>query len=191
MEGVDYFETHAPVVQCTTVRLMLILEILLQLKSKQGDVVAAFVHGKLEENETVHIEMPLTFRQKGNVLKFKKTLYGLRQSPRAFWKYLTEAMVAVGMQVSRLDPCLFVSDRVTAVAFVDDILFWSVDEAYINELGAKLREQGLLLEEEGDAAGYLGVEMTKTEEGLIEMKQTGLIDRVLEALGLDSKLATN
>ncbi len=44
------------------------------------------------------------------------------------------------MQVSKLDPCLFVSDRVTAVAFVDDTLFWSVDEAYINELGGKLRE---------------------------------------------------
>eukprot|EP00956_Cyclotella_meneghiniana_P003660 scaffold4452_cov40-Cyclotella_meneghiniana.AAC.3 len=63
-----------------------------------------------------------------------------------------------------------VNDKVTAVAFVDDILFWSTDEAYINELGSKLRKEGLLLEEDGDAAGYLGVEMTKTEEGLIEMK---------------------
>jgi len=191
LEGIDFFETYAPVVQWTTVRLMLILEILLQLKSKQGDVAAAFVHGKLEDHEKVHIEMPLGFRQKGKVLKLKKTLYGLRQSPRAFWKYLTEAMVAAGMQVSKLDPCLFVSDKVTAVAFVDDILFWSTDEAYINQLGARLRKEGLLLEEEGDAAGYLGVEMTKTEEGLIEMKQTGLIDRILEALGLDTKYATN
>eukprot|EP00956_Cyclotella_meneghiniana_P015029 scaffold22790_cov42-Cyclotella_meneghiniana.AAC.1 len=65
LEGVDFFETYAPVVQWTTVRLMLILEILLQLKSKQGDVAAAFVHGKLEDHEKVHIEMPLGFRQKG------------------------------------------------------------------------------------------------------------------------------
>jgi hypothetical protein len=55
-------------------------------------------------------------------------------------------MLAVGMEVSKLDPCLFVSDHVMAVVFVDDILFWSRDEAYINELGAKFREQGLLLE---------------------------------------------
>ena len=47
------------------------------------------------------------------------------------------------------------------MAFVDDILFWSTDEAYINELGVKLREQGLLLEQEDDAAGFLGVTMTK------------------------------
>ena len=33
--------------------------------------------------------------------------------------------------------------------------------------------------------------MCKTEEGFMELKQTGLIDRILEALGLDTKLATN
>jgi hypothetical protein len=100
-------------------------------------------------------------------------------------------MEAVGMKVSKLDPCLFVGDRVMAVAFVDDILFWSTDQAYINELGSKLREEGLLLEQEDDAAGFLGVKMTKTEGGLLEMKQTGLIDRIVEALGLDTKLAKN
>jgi len=163
---------------------------LLDLKSKQGDVTAAFLHSELGENERVYVEMPLGFRKAGKVLKLKKTLYGLRQSPRAFWKYLTNAMEAVGMKVSKLDPCLFVGDRVPAVAFVDDILFWSTDEAYINELGNKLRKEGLLLEQEDDAAGFLGVKMTKTKEGHIEMKQTGLIDRVIEALGLESKMVT-
>jgi hypothetical protein len=121
LEGVDFFETYAPVVQWTTVRLMLILEILLQLKSKQGDVTAAFLHGELGPDEKVYVEMPLGFRKKGKVLKLKKTLYGLRQSPHAFWQCLTKAMEAVGMKVSKLDPCLFVGDRVMAVAYVDDI----------------------------------------------------------------------
>ena len=85
---------------------------------------------------------------------------------------------------------MFVGERVIAVAFVDDILFWATDEAYINNLGEQLRKQGLLLEEEGDAAGFLGVTMERNEGGSIELKQTGLIDRILEVLGLDSKLAT-
>jgi hypothetical protein len=117
------------------------------------------------------------------VLKLKKTLYRLRQSPRAFWQFLTKAMTNVGITVSKSDPYLFVSERVVAVAFVDDILFWSRDEAYITKLGARLCKEGLLLEEEDDAAGYLGVDMTKTLEGYLEMKQTGLIDQILEALG--------
>ena len=68
--------------------------------------------------------MYLGFRKKGKALKFKKTLYGLRQSPRMFWKNLTKAMNEVGMKTSQFDPCMFVNDRVIAVCFVDDILFW-------------------------------------------------------------------
>ena len=93
------------------------------------------------------------------------------------------------MEVSGFNPCVFIGERVVAVAFVDDILFWATDEKYINDLGAQLRDQGLLLEEEGDAAGFLGVTMTRDDTGAIELKQTGLIDRILEALGLDTKHA--
>ena len=94
------------------------------------------------------------------------------------------------MEASGFDPCMFIGERVVAVAFVDDILFWATDEKYINDLGAQLRDQGLLLEEEGDAAGFLGVTMTRDDSGAMELKQTGLIDRILEALGLDTKHAT-
>jgi hypothetical protein len=186
IEGVDFFETYAPVVQWTTVRLMLILEVLLDLKSKQGDVTAAFLHADLGKDEEVYVEMPRGFKQDGKVLKLKKTLYGLRQSPRAFWKYLVEKMDACDMKQSSLDPCLFVGERVIAISWVDDILFWSKDEEHIHELAMKLREAGVDLEQEDDAAGFLGVRIEKNEAGQLEMKQTGLIDRVIEALGLDA-----
>jgi len=61
VEGVDFFETYAPVVQWTTIRLMLILEVLLDLKSKQGDVTAAFLHADLDEGEEVYVRMPRGF----------------------------------------------------------------------------------------------------------------------------------
>ena len=47
LEGIDFFETYAPVVHWTTICLMFILEVLLSLKSKQGDVLAAFLHADL------------------------------------------------------------------------------------------------------------------------------------------------
>ncbi len=67
----------------------------------------------------------------------------------------------------------------TAVAFVDDLLFWSTNEAYINDLAMKLHEQGLLLEQEDDSVSYLGVQISMTAKGLLEIMQTGLIDHVL------------
>ena len=47
LEGIDFFESYAPVIQWTTIHLLLILEVLLQLKSKQGDITAAFLHSEL------------------------------------------------------------------------------------------------------------------------------------------------
>jgi hypothetical protein len=186
VHGVDFFETYAPVVQWTTIRLMLILEFLLKLKSKQGDITAAFVHANVEEGENIYVEMPRGFKQKGKVLKLKKTLYGLRQSPRAFWLYLTEKMEACGMEQSTLDPCLFIGKKVMCICYVDDLIFWALDEADIDELGDQLISVGVALEQESDAAGFLGVRMEVDQTtGLMELKQTGLIDRVIETLGLD------
>jgi len=39
LHGIDFFETYAPVVQWTTIRLMFVLEVLLGLKSLQGELL--------------------------------------------------------------------------------------------------------------------------------------------------------
>ena len=195
LEGIDFFETYAPVVQWTTIRLMFILEILLGLKSMQGDVTCAFLHADLEENETVYVDMPMGFAQYGKngkkqCLKLRKTLYGLRQSPRAFWKYITVKLEQCGLEQSKFDPCLFIGPEVICVVYVDDLIFWSKDVPLINGVAMQLRELGVDLEQEDDAAGFLGVTLDRDgPSGLIEMKQTGLIKRVIEALGLDDGYA--
>ena len=186
LEGINFFETYAPVFQWNTVRLMLILEVLLGLKSKQGDVTATFLHANLGKDEKLFVEMPRGFEVRGKngrpkVLKIFKTLYGLRQSPRAFWKYMTTKMKLYGMQHSKMDPCLFIGDKVIAIIYVDGILFWSVDKNDIHDLSMNLRLQGVELEQEDDAAGFLGVTLGRDEEtGLMEMKQVGLIDRPIQ-----------
>ncbi len=86
LEGINLFETYVPVVQWKTVHLVLILEVLLGLKLKQGDVTDDFLHAKLEEGKNVFVEMPKGFKQYAKngykkVLKLKKTLYGLCWSP--------------------------------------------------------------------------------------------------------------
>ena len=62
LEGVDFFETYAQVVQWTTIWSMFILEVLLGLKSKLGDVTCAFLHADLAPDDTVYVDMSLTFR---------------------------------------------------------------------------------------------------------------------------------
>ncbi len=62
--------------------------------------------------------------------------------------------------------------------------------ANIDRVAMELCKLGVALEQEDDAAGFHGVKMEcDSNTGLLEMKQTGLIERVVEALSLDDGYA--
>ena len=95
--------------------MLLILEFLLDLVSKQGDVLCAFLHAHLDEGENVYLKMPQGFKQyskngRAKVLSLKRTLYGLKQSPQAFWKYLVKKLTGCGQENYEFDPCLFIGE---------------------------------------------------------------------------------
>ncbi len=76
------------------------------------------------------------------------------------------------------------------VAYIDDLIFWSQEVPWINQVAMKLQDLGVDLEKEDDAAGFFGVTLDRdASTGLLEMKQTGLIKRVIKALGLDNGYA--
>ena len=113
-EGIDYFETWAPVVQWSTVRIVMTLAVKLNLISVQCDITAAFIHGRVPVTETIYVHQPRGFHG-GNgdeVLSLKRTLYGLKQSPRYFFSYISERLIKQGLNPSKFDPCLF-NERVT------------------------------------------------------------------------------
>jgi hypothetical protein len=161
----------------------------------QGNVTCAFLHADLEENKKVYVDMPMGFAQYGKngkktCLKLKKTLYGLCQSPRAFWKYITVKLQECGLEQSKFDPCLFIGPNVIWVVYIDDLIFWSREVLQINLVAMKLQDLGVDLEKEDDAAGFHGVTLDcDASTGLLEMKQTGLIKQAIKALGLDDGYA--
>jgi hypothetical protein len=81
IDGIDVFDTYAPVVAWQTIRLMMILSAVLTLVTKQVDYTAAFVQATLDEGKQVYVEMPRGFKKAGKVLKLHRALYGLRQNP--------------------------------------------------------------------------------------------------------------
>ena len=83
--------------------------------------------------------MPKGFEQydkhgKRRVLRLKKNLYGIFQSPRYFCKYLTNILIASGMLQSKLDTCLFIGVKVICIVYFDDSIFWGKDEVDIHDL---------------------------------------------------------
>jgi hypothetical protein len=90
------------------------------------------------------------------------------------------------MVQSKLDPCLFVGEKVICISYVDDLIFWACNEKDIHHIAMKSREVGVNLEQETDAAGFLGIWMERDPDtGLLEIKQEGHTLCIIEALGLD------
>ena len=73
------------------------------------------------------------------------------------------------MRQSKLDPCLFLGEKVTCILYVDVILFWTRNKDNIHNLEMYFQELGVDLEQEDDIVGFLGVTLERE-------RKTGLID---------------
>ena len=137
-----------------------------------------------------YVAQPRGFVQGTNkVLRLKPYLYGMKQSPRYFFQYLTKKLEKQGLKPSNLDPCLFLGKDLLAIIYVDDVLLYGRSDEAIDQLIKQLHDGRVCLCKEGIAEGYLGLKV-KREGNKTILSQPGNIKRVVEGLGLSSKLST-
>ena len=92
-----------------------------------------------QERSGVYIKNPRGFMQPGKVLKIIRFLYGLKQIPHNFFHRLKSNLEGTGLEpIDDVDPCLFISDKVVCMVYVDDILFFGPEERYISEAIKKI-----------------------------------------------------
>jgi hypothetical protein len=103
----------------------------------------------------VFMNMPGGFQGPGCVLKLKKSIYGLKQSPQNFYLHLKDKLKSIGFESSESDQCLFISDKVICLVYVDDTLLYADDMQVIDDCIAALINAGMGLEVEDDVAGFL------------------------------------
>ena len=78
---IDFFDTFSPVTRVTSIRLLIAIAAIHELKIHQMDVKTAFLNGDL--NEEIYMDQPEGFIQPGlenKVCKLNKSLYGLKQA---------------------------------------------------------------------------------------------------------------
>jgi hypothetical protein len=87
VEEIDFGEIFSPVAKLTSIRFILSIVVAFDLEVEQMDVKTTFLHGDLEEE--IYMKQPEGFVVKGKkelVYKLKKSLYGLKQSPRMWYQ---------------------------------------------------------------------------------------------------------
>ncbi|XP_048527792.1 uncharacterized protein LOC125507164 [Triticum urartu] len=144
--GIDYDETFAPVAKMNTVRVLVSCAANFGWKLHQLDVKNAFLHGDLKEE--VYMEIPPGFgteQTTGKVCKLKKSLYGLKQSPRAWFDRFRRAVWNMGYGQCNGDHTVFyrhIDKKITiVVVYIDDIIITGDDEEEIKRVKGCLNKE--------------------------------------------------
>jgi len=108
IEGVDYSETHASVMNTRSFRILLSLWNLDKtLDFQHWDVKTAFVNAPLDE--TIFVRPVSGYEGKGGqgkIFKLNKALYGCKQAAWAWQKYLTGLLLKKGARRHLCDECV-------------------------------------------------------------------------------------
>ena len=84
--GSDYYDTFSPVAKIVSVRLLLSMAAMRSWPLFQLDIKNVFLHDDLADE--VYMEQPpgsVAQEESGLVCKLRRSLYGLKQSPRAWF----------------------------------------------------------------------------------------------------------
>lgn len=123
---VDYKETFASVAKFASLRAILAIAAIEDLEVHSMDISNAFLNGDLEEE--VYLKQPEGFAvpgQEDKVLRLRKSLYGLKQSPRAWYKHLAATFKEMGFKKLASDASVWIwaKDGVKIIipVYVDDL----------------------------------------------------------------------
>lgn len=83
---IDYLETFSLVAKMNIIRVILALAMIKDWHLYQLDVKNASLNENLEDE--VYMALPLEHKEQGRCCKLRKTLYGLNQSPSAWFETL-------------------------------------------------------------------------------------------------------
>ena len=137
--GVDYSDTFSPFSKMTSIWLFFSLAATHNWDFHQLDIKNVFPHGNLQEE--VYMEQPPGFIAQGEIGKVcsvRKLLYGLKQSPCAWFGKFSQAVEKFGLQKSKSDHSVFYrnsnSGIILLVVYVDDIVITGSDSIGISSL---------------------------------------------------------
>ncbi|RVW94789.1 Retrovirus-related Pol polyprotein from transposon TNT 1-94 [Vitis vinifera] len=183
--GIDFQETFAPVAKLNTIRVLLSLAANLNWNLHQLDVKNAFLNGDLEEE--VYMEIPPGLKLSSSndlVCKLQKSLYGLKQSPRAWFKRFTKVIKGEEFSQGQSDHTLFIKrshgGKITVlIVYVDDIIVTGNDKEEISRFKTVLSKE-FEIKDLGTLRYFLGMEVARSSKGIFVSQRKYTLDLLKE-----------
>ena len=188
--GIDYDEIFCPVVRSESIRTVIALAAQNDLKLHQMDITTAFLNGDLDEE--VYMKQPDGFVKKGEehlVCKLKRSIYGLKQSPRCWNQTLDTHLKKMGFVQSTSDPCIYTSSSEELLIlgiYVDDIVIAGESEKKIAEVKSALAKR-FQVKDMGELHYFLGVSVKQNPKtGETWIGQPMYTQTILQKFGMEN-----
>ena len=122
------------------------------------------------------------------VMKLKKSLYDLRQSPKNWFGTMDDHLSNIGFRSLKSDPCVYVSEDKSGTAiltfYADDILLLGNNKQLLGKLKKQLMDR-FEMTDLGDVSKVLGMNVTQNREnGTITIHQKEYTEDILERYGM-------
>ena len=190
--GSDYGDTFSPVAKIASVRLLLSMAAMCSWPLFQLDIKNAFLYGDLAEE--VYMEQPPGFVAQGGsslVCRLRRSLYGLKQSPRAWFGRFSSVVQEFGMFRSTADHSVFYHHNssgqcIYLVVYVDDIVITGSDQDGIQKLKQHLFTH-FQTKDLGKLKYFMGIEIAQSSSGLVISQRKYVLDILKETGMLDCK----
>ncbi|GKA57105.1 putative ribonuclease H-like domain-containing protein [Tanacetum coccineum] len=149
-------------------------------KDKRDGCQECFSLWKIEEE--VYVCQPPGFQDPDfldRVYKVEKTLYGLYQAPRAWYKTLSTYLLDNGFQKGKIDKTLFIrwdkGDILLVQVYVDDIIFGSIKKSLCTEF-EKMMHKKFQMSSMGELTFFLGLQVKQKEDGIFISQDKYMIE---------------
>uniref|UniRef100_A0A2N9IER4 Reverse transcriptase Ty1/copia-type domain-containing protein n=1 Tax=Fagus sylvatica TaxID=28930 RepID=A0A2N9IER4_FAGSY len=191
--GKDFGATFAPVAKLTSVRLLVSLAASHSWPLHQLDVKNAFLHGNLLE--TIYMDPPPGFRAEGEyagkVCRLRKSLYGLKQSPRAWFSRFSEVILSMEFVRCHSDHTCFIRRRsdgrcIILLVYVDDIILTGDDApgiAHVKQSLGKVFD----VKDLGALKYFLGIEVARSRHGISLSQRKYTLDLLQDTVSVVSQ----
>lgn len=159
------------------------------LEVQQMGICTAFLHGELEE--TLYMDQPEGYIDKKwvkKVCKLLKTVYGLKQSPRTWYKRIMKYLKKLGFLQSPADSNVFLlvdgSLFVILALYVDDCVLLSNITEQLENVKAMLCQE-FEMTDQGDLQFCLGIQILRHQAvETITLHQTKYLKEILKRFNL-------
>lgn len=188
-DDIDYNDIYAPVAKLTTFRLFVSVATMLKLPIHQMDVTGAFLYGEIKDD--LYLQLPEgAFSENNNIVKLRKSLYGLKKSPKQWNEKFNSIMIKENFIKSKADSCLYIKCngkyKIYVLLYVDDILTFGTEENSVNEFKNMLCRE-FKMKNLGFISDFIGINVKQNlETGVTELSQKEYLENVLKRFHMEN-----